>query len=143
MYRLAVLNMLLGFICIFLSASGGTFLSVEVTEAFLSDPEWLQGWNLTLLKSAHNHFNQFGFILLFFGLTLSYSKIPRKFHMAQSCGLWLGTLAMGPGLIWKSYEMPSRDESLVSYLIGFGVSLSLVAIAGHIIGLMKKLMEKT
>ena len=132
-YRLAIFNILFGFVCLFLSASGGAFLSVEVTEAFLSDPAWLHGWNLTLLKSAHNHFNQFGFITILFGLTLSYSRIPRKFHLIQSVGLWLGALAMGPGMIWKSYEMPSRDETLATYAIGLGVSLALLAIVGHIV----------
>ena len=141
MRRIAVLNILLGFCCILLAASAGAFLSLEITHSFVSDPEWLSSWNLTLLRSAHNHFNQFGYLMVLFGLSLPYSRIPDRFLVWQSSGLWLGAVAMGPGMVLKAYEAPSKEEGLLTYVIGLFLSLALAAIALHVLGILSKWMR--
>ena len=126
-----------------LSACGGAFLSTEVTAAFIHTPDWLHSWDYTLLKSAHNHFNQFGYLMVLFGITLPYSKIPLKYKQAQTIGMIAGCVGMGPCMIWKAAVGVSDTNHITSVVIGILVSAALCALATHFAGLMAKYLEKS
>jgi len=140
--RIAILNILCGFIVIFLSACGGAFLSLDVTEAFKHDLSWLDSWDYVLLKSAHNHFNQFGYLMIFVGLTMPYSELSQRHKSWQTIGLICGCIGMGPGMVMRASIGVTGTEHPSGIVVGVLVSLALVALFAHIAGLMAKLKKR-
>ena len=142
MPRLALLNMVIGFVIIFLSASLGTFIVDIMTELFISAPQLTNSWQQTLLRSAHGHVTLLGFTHILFGLTLPYSQLSTRLKFWQTVGIAAGTVAMGPLLLLKSYTPPTSDTDLLSLLIGLMLSLFLFALIFHAFGIFVR-MKKT
>lgn len=142
MPQLAIANMFLGFLILFISASAGAFIGFDITEAFLKDKEYLESWQLTLFRSAHGHFNLFGLIHIAFALTMPYSVLSSKVKRLQTGGLFLGALAMGPLLIWRAYNGPSESLDLNEFLLGIFLSCALASIASHAYGLGVKVYRR-
>lgn len=142
MPRLSILNMAIGFLVLFLAACIGSFIAFDMTEGYLRDPEILSSWQLALQKSSHGHSNLFGILHILFGLTLPYSKLSLNLRKWQTLGLFSGTLAMGPGMLWRAQLGPSESVDLASILVGGGLSLALLTLASHFFGLIYKLLEK-
>jgi hypothetical protein len=134
--------MILGFAIIFFAALGGVFNAFDMTTAFLKDPEQLRTWEMTLLNSAHGHTNLFGILHILFGLTLTYSTwSPRaKFH--QTWMLFCGAFAMGPLMIFRGLAGPSYSFDALGSVMGVCLSLSMTALALHILGLLSKFMRR-
>ena len=143
MPRVGLLNFILGFMTLFLAASAGAFVSFDMTQAFLKDPEQLHSWQLTLLASAHGHTNLFGILHILLGLTLPYSPLPEKFKYTQTFGLFLGVIAMGPLMLAKALGEPSESFDGLGLLIGFCLSASLATLASHAASLSYKYMKRS
>ena len=141
MPRIALLNMALGFLAVFLAACGGVFVANDATNAFLHHPQELQGWQFTLMASAHGHTNLFGMLHILFGLTLPYSGFKGKTHVWQSVGLGLGTLGMSVLMVLRSFVMPSATSDPLGIVLGIMLGAALVAIGSHTAGLLQKLLR--
>ena len=77
MPRIGLLNMVVGFIFIFLSASAGFFLLQSIRVFIIRDNTELLSWWVQLSASAHGHTNLFGMLHILFGLTF-YSVLNLK-----------------------------------------------------------------
>lgn len=140
MSRLAILNMIIGFLAIFVAALGGFFVSFSTTEAYLHNPSDLGSWELTLLGSAHGHTNLFGMLHILFGLTMPYSTQSPAVKNAQTIGFVLGTCAMSGLMVLRSATMPTDQMvDALGALIGVCLMATTVALALHIYGLTLKL----
>lgn len=142
MSRLGLVNILIGFTVLFLSASAGAFLANDITAAFLSDKELLNSWQLTLLRSAHGHFNLFGIVHVLLGLTLPYSPWSLLVKKLQTLGFFLATLAIGPGLMVRAYIKPSSELDAMGLLVGLCLSLGLVTLLSHAAGIAYKIFKR-
>jgi hypothetical protein len=142
MNRLGILNMFIGFVILFLAAAGGSFIAFEMTTGFLKDPQILESWRLTLQQSSHGHTNLFGMLHIMFGLTLPYSDLTLRWKTWQTWGLFLGSLAMGPGMMARALVGPTESTDLTGVLVGLGLSAALLVLVSHAGGLMAKLMRK-
>jgi hypothetical protein len=142
MPRLALLNMLIGFAVLFLAAAAGAFLASDITTGFLRSKAFLDTWGMVLTKSSHGHTNLFALIHIAFGLTMPYSTLSLRLKKAQTVGLLLGTLAMGPGMLVRATMPPSEGIDVVAYVIGVGLSCALAAMFAHAAGLGAKLLAR-
>jgi hypothetical protein len=143
MSRLALLNMFIGFVVLSLVAAAGSFLATEITEGYLHDPGALESWRLLISKSAHGHTNLFSIIHILFGLTLPYSGLSTRSKLAQTVGLGLGTLAMGPVMLLRAYIGPTSKLDSVEVCLGIMLSAALLALATHAAGLALRLMRRS
>lgn len=143
MPRLAIANMFFGFLVLFLAAAAGAIFSQSVTDAMLFKPELLQSWQMTLQRSAHAHTNLFAMIHVLFGLTLPYSSFGPFSKKWQSFGLFCGTFAMGPMMIYRSFAPPTREVQydIATLVTGFLLAIALFAIASHGVALWGKLIS--
>lgn len=141
MPRIAILHMFVGFILIFLSASGGFFLGTEVAEAFIHSPDELHSWFLTLAKSAHGHTNLFGYLHVLVGMTTPYAILSPRMRLVEFIGLCSGSFAMSFLMFYRAYGEPEVSLSFMGILTGACLSLSLVAIAIRVYGIGFKLMR--
>lgn len=142
MNRVGVVNMLIGFVVLFLAAAAGSFIASDMTTGFLRDPELLTSWQTTLLTSSHGHTNLFAMIHILFGLTLPYSSLPVLWKKIQTIGLLSGTLAMGPGMMYRAYEGPTEAMDLSGLLVGLGLSTALITLISHGAGLYLHLLRR-
>ena len=137
MSRLSLINFVIGFTVILIASSAGAFIGLEMTQNEIAKiPE---SWGLVLRRSAHGHFNLFGLIHILFGLTLPYSNVSTIIKKWQSIGLFLGTLSMGPGMIYRSTLPPTDDFDLATWIVSLGLSCYLLAMTIHILGLLLKI----
>lgn len=143
MPRLAVFNMMFGFLVLFLAAAAGAFLATDLTDGYLKDRAFLDTWVLTLTKSAHGHTNLFATIHVVFGLTMPYSIFSSRMKTAQTVGLVLGTLAMGPGMLVRAYSGPVAGLDAIEVVIGVMLSCALIALFSHAAGLAGKLLKRS
>ena len=135
MSRLALVNMVIGFTIIFLSASFGTFIVVELEELFRGAPHLVNDWYMTLLQSSHGHSSLLGMIHILFGLTLPYSRLSATFKFYQTLALIAGSLAMGPILVLRA----TVDSDLLVVISGLLLALFLFAIIFHAFGIYLKI----
>ncbi len=142
MPRLSILNMALGFTVLFLAASGGAFVSFDMTQAYLRDISQLHTWEMDLMKSAHGHSNLFGILHIVLGLTLPYSPLPTKWKKLQTLFLFAGVLAMGPGMMLRAMAGPSDSFDPLGLCIGAGLSLSLACLGTHAAALFYRLIRR-
>ena len=142
MARVALWNIFVGFVVVFISASAGAFIAQDITQNVISGTDGINTWFAILSRSAHGHFNLFGFLHILMGLSLSYSLLSEKSKILQSVFLSMGTLAMGPVLLIKAYTEPTRELDALSYMIGAMLSLALLSIAMHIYGLGLKIIKR-
>jgi len=142
MPRLAILNMAIGFFVVFVAASAGAFISLDITHAFLYDEESLHRWQLLLHRSAHGHTNLFGMLHILFGLTLPYSLCSQRIKIWQTAGLLLGCVAMGPGMILRGAAGPTAATDGLGIALGLLLSATLLAVASHALGLMLKFSRR-
>ena len=141
MPRLALLNMIVGFVIISLAAAFGTFLATDMTEMFVHDPAALSNWQTTLQQSAHGHSNLFGMLHIVFGLTMPYSVLNNRIKSLQTMGLFMGVMAMGPGMLIRANQIPNNEFDLTGVVIGILLSACFAAICMHIFGLTRKFMK--
>ncbi len=138
MKRQYLVLMIIGFFCIFLSAASGAFLSSELTQLFILDPSGLGSWKISLLKSAHGHFNLFGMILILISLSSPYSQLSPFLNRLRFAGCLSGCLAAGPGLLIHAFTQPNLNLNLITILLGAGFSFFLLALWIHMFGLLQK-----
>jgi len=135
MNRIGVINMMIGFVVLFLAAAGGGFVASDLTTGFLRDPEILTSWQTTLLASSHGHTNLFAMVHILLGLSLPYSALSLKIKKLQTFGLLAGTLAMGPGMMYRAFEGPTETLDFSGLLVGIGLSAALLTLISHSAGL--------
>ncbi len=138
MSRIALFNIGLGFVIIFCSACLGAFIASDIAESFLRQTGDLHSWYNILRRSSHGHFNLFGMIHILFGLTLPYSTLTPKLKYWQTIGLISGSIAMGPGMLMRAVIGPTEQFDATGVLLGGLISLALVAIAAHAVGVFMK-----
>ncbi len=143
MPRLALVNILIGFVTLFFAACAGSFISVEMTKGFVHDPMLLNSWQLTLMRSAHGHTNLFAIIHVIMGLTLPYSTLSLRVKRWQTFGLLLGTLAMSIGMMFRSWGIPNEGLDAGQVIVGVMLSCALAAMGVHAVGIGKKLVMRT
>lgn len=139
MSRLALINMVIGFVLVFLSASLGTFIVNEMTELYLTAPEHLAAWQHTLARSAHGHSTLCGLVHILFALTLPYSRLSERLKLWQAVGIFAGSIALGPLLLLKSLMQPSLALDPLSMVMGLLLSLFLFAIIFHAFGIFLRI----
>lgn len=137
MSRLALINMVIGFTIIFLSASFGTFIVVELEELFRSAPHLVNDWYMTLLQSSHGHSSLLGMIHILFGLTIPYSRLSETLKFYQTLALIAGSLAMGPILVLRATAV--INDSFLVVISGLLLALFLFAIIFHAFGIYLKI----
>jgi len=138
MPKLGIVNMILGFAVIAFAAATGALLATDITDAFLNHPERLQTWQLTLQRSAHGHANLFGILHVLFGLTLPWSKLSNRIKTMQTIGLFLGVLAVGPLMYFRSFSAPVLPPDAIGLVTGGFLVMALLAVSSHSFGLALK-----
>lgn len=139
MPRIALLNIMLGFTVLTITAAAGAFLATDITTAYVKDLALLGSWSLHLQRSAHGHTNLFGMLHVLLGLTLTYSIFSPRIKIWQTVGLTLGTLAMGPMMLIKATMAPVEGYDAIGLVIGAMLSAALAALATHALGVGLKL----
>lgn len=139
MSRLALFNGAFGFMWIALAAMAGSFVAIDMTESFVSDPAALHTWQLTLMRSAHGHSNLFGLLHIGFAATLAWSRLSPRIKLGQTIGLVMGSLAMGPVMVLRSYLAVPIGIDLMGITVGVLLTGSLIAIASHSYALFARL----
>ena len=142
MPRIAVVNMAVGFFLLCFAAMGGSFIAFDMTEGYLKDPEILASWQLALQKSSHGHTNLFAIVHVVMGLTMPYSLWSNRTKVWQTWGLAAGSFAMGPMMLVRAAAGPTSSLDPIGLVIGAGLSLSFAALGCHLLGLMRKVLEK-
>ena len=142
MPRLAIFNMMFGFLVLAIAAASGAFVASEITTGYLSDPALINAWDALLRRAAHGHANLFAMIHVLFGLTIPYSRLSTRVKQLQTVGLMLGTVAMGIGLLVRGAVGPSASLDIVEIAIGGALTLALFAVASHAYGLGAKMMAR-
>ena len=141
MPRLAILNMVIGFVVLSLAAAAGSFVATEATEAILKDPALLNTWGQILRRSAHGHTNLFAMTHILFGLTMPYSSLSSRVKKFQTIGMLSGTIAMSAGMYAQSFGAGSLDLTAGSVTVGILLSAALLAIGSHAFGLSIRLVR--
>lgn len=141
MPRIAIGNMLIGFIFVFMSASAGFFLSTEHTRAHIEGGQMLNSWWLQLSSSAHGHTNLFGILHVILGLTIPYSFQGKGIRVCQTIGLFMGGFAMSFLMFLRAQGSPSLEYDAIGILIGVCLSAALVSIGIQIAGLSVKFFK--
>lgn len=142
MRLLRVLNFFLGFSFLFIASSSGFFLAQESSYALLEAKENLSSWIYVLQKSAHAHTNLFGLLHVAFGASLTSSALSFRLKLFQTVGFFLGSLAMSVLLFTRSYlSSNSNFSTLLSFISAFFLAFSLLALATHTFGLLKKMIS--
>lgn len=141
MSRIALTNLLIGFIGVFLGACMGPFMANDMASAILKNPDLIHSWGHQLSVASHGHLSVFGLLQVSMGLTMPYcANVSRKAQWVQTCGMIAGLVAMGPLLYVKSLSVPSIDEFLViDVLLGACLSFTMLAVLIHIYGLAHKI----
>lgn len=139
MSRLAIFNGAFGFLWIALAAMAGSFVALDVTESFLNDTTALHTWQLTLMRSAHGHSNLFGLLHIAFATTLSWSRFSSRIKLWQTAGLILGSVAMGPVMVLRSYLDVPTSVDLMGITVGVLLTAALVSVASHSYALFARL----
>ena len=139
MPRLALINMVIGFTIVFLSASFGTFIVVEMEEMFRSAPHLVNDWYMTLLQSSHGHSSLLGMIHVLFGLTLPYSQLSATVKFYQTLALLAGSLAMGPILALRAIAF--INDNLLVVISGLLLALFLFALIFHAFGIFLRIRQ--
>ncbi len=137
MSKVAICNMLVGFIVLFLAMCAGAFVATAADEAFLQQKELLFSWAYVLQKSAHGHLSLFGYLHILFGLSIPYSRHSQQVKVWQSGGIFLGTFAMSILMILRSWQgVPSAEGiDYLGALIGICLVAAMLSVLVHIHGL--------
>lgn len=141
MSRIGMVNFVIGFGVLFFAAASGGFIAFDLTEGFMRDKALLDTWQSTLLQSSHGHTNLFAMIHILFGLTVIYGRLSHTMQSLQTLGLSLGTLAMGPGMMWRAYSGPSDTLDVTGLVVGIGLSCALLSIFSHFMALSYRLVR--
>jgi hypothetical protein len=139
MPRIALWNLFFGFTLICFAAAAGALVANDLTNSFVDAMEATRpaarDWMMTLQASAHGHSNLFGMLHIATGLTMPYARQNHTTRSLVTAGLTLGSIAMGPLMIWRSMIPPARDIDANGILIGICLSFALGALATHAAGL--------
>ena len=141
MPRIALLNIIIGFSLIILASAAGSFVALDTTYRFLNQ-EGQNNWRAVLEAASHGHTALFGVIHILIGLTLPYSKLPKKFLRIETMMLFCGALAMGPGMYIRGFLGPTSSTEWNGLLVGALLSAWLVGVVMHTTGLVFKYFEK-
>lgn len=141
MRRVALINLTIGFFCIFIAACGGVFVALRLTESFVTGV-LTPNWEAALHASSHGHTSLFGMIHIVMGLTMPYARSSDRMDVLKTIGLFSGAVAMGPMMMIRAALGPTLSTDWSGILVGFGLSLALVAIFFHAISLLRRVLER-
>lgn len=147
MPRIALWNLFFGFALICLAAASGAIVANDMSNAFLDTIQTgrsaTNDWTLTLQGSAHGHVNLFGMLHIALGLTMPYANQTRRLRGLITAGLTMGSIAMGPLMIWRSFLQPVREIEANGILIGIFLCFSLAALTVHTAGLWQAFSRRS
>ena len=91
MPRIAILNILIGWVAIVISAFGGVFIANDLASEFVINSGFQDSWRAVITQSSHGHFNMFGMLHIFMGLTMPYSLLSQRVKKISNwdAKLWL------------------------------------------------------
>jgi hypothetical protein len=141
MSRVGLVNMAWGFFLIFVAACGGAFVALRLTEAFMTSA-FTPTWESVLTASSHGHTALFGVIHVLLGLTIPYDGRTSIFRNFKSLGLFFGSFAMGPLMLFRAALGPSIGTSFNGVAIGVCLSCALVAILVHCVDLTRRVVVR-
>ena len=140
--KLGVINIIIGFLLIFIASSGGFFIAKWQKDIIINqNPMELLDWWGLLAKSSHGHTNLFGMFHILFGLTLNLSAHHHHLKVFQSIAILFGSIAMSLLLFIRAYHTPSSISDPLAITIGSCLSFFLLAILLHILGVVFKLTK--
>lgn len=139
MPRIAQWNLFFGFLIICLAAAAGALVANDMSNEFINSIESgrspSRDWMATLQGSAHGHSNLFGMLHITLGLTMPHVRQSHRSRLLITLGLTLGTIAMGPLMIWRSFLPPVRHLESNGILIAIFLCLALISLTIHTAGL--------
>lgn len=142
MSRLGLLNMAWGFFILIFTGFMGMFNAYSLTDVYLKGREVVPQWEQVLFDSAHGHLGLFGIIHVLMGLTFPYSTMPDLVKRLQTIGLVLGCFAMGPLLVVRGKLGPEVSFSPLGMTIGLCMTLAMMSLIAHLIGLAEKVYRR-
>jgi hypothetical protein len=137
MSRVGLLNLAWGFFMIFMAACGGAFVALRTAENFISGTLAPQ-WEAVLQASSHGHTALFGVIHILLGLTIPYARSSIRHDQLKSLGILAGSFAMGPLLLIRASLGPTLSTELNGVMVGVALSMALLGILFHAIGLLRR-----
>ena len=141
MPKISLINICFGFFLIFCASMGGFFLGQETKEIISQNSLDLLKWEILIYKSAHAHTNLFGMLHILFGITIPYSKLSLTFKKLQTLGLMLGSLSMSVIMFFRAKINPYMDSDYGGAVMGVFLTLALLSIGVHCIGLTYKIIR--
>ena len=142
MSKVSLVNILIGWIGLVISAFAGVFIANDLSTEFINHSELSETWKSIILQSAHGHSNMFSMIHILFGLSCSYSDYSNRTKLIQTVMLFLGIIAMGPLLYIRSNIKPTPEMGLVEISIGICLCLCLLSMCSHCLGIASKLFKR-
>ena len=139
MPRMSLILFILGFGAILGGLISGVFHAFTLTEMTLNPDLAPSQWELSLTRTAHGHSSLFGFLMIFMGLTLPYSRLPPRIKKLQAWSLVGGWIAMGPLLVVRAQLGPAPSTSPLGLLMGAFITFALTGILVHLVGIALKL----
>ena len=74
MSKVSVINVLIGWIGLVISAFAGVFIASDLSTEFINHSQMSETWKSVIIQSSHGHSNMFSMIHILFGLSLSLFK---------------------------------------------------------------------
>jgi len=142
MSKVSLINVLIGWIGLVISAFAGVFIASDLSTEFINHSQMSETWKSVIIQSSHGHSNMFSMIHILFGLSLSYSVYTNRTKIIQTIFLFMGIVAMGPLMYLRSNIKPTPELGLVEVSIGVCLSLSLLSMCSHCIGIASKIFKR-
>ncbi len=142
MSKVSLINVLIGWVGLVISAFAGVFIASDLSTEFINHSQMSETWKSVIIQSSHGHSNMFSMIHILFGLSLSYSVYSSRIKLIQTILLFMGLIAMGPLMYLRSNIKPTPDLGLVEVSIGICLSLSLLSMCSHCMGIASKLFKR-
>ena len=118
MSKVSLINILIGWIGLVISAFAGVFIASDLSTEFINHSQMSETWKSVIIQSSHGHSNMFSMIHILFGLSLSYSVYTNRTKIIQTI-FFMGIVAMGPLMYLRSNIKPTPELGLVEFPLVF------------------------
>ena len=135
--------MFLGFLWLSIAAMAGPFLATDLTERFINDAASVSAWLPVLARSAHGHLALFGVVQILSGLTFPYSPFSLRLKKVQTAAISCGAVAMGPLMLLRALGGVAPSYDVLGVVIGALLSVAMLGLISHAVGLALKLLQST
>jgi hypothetical protein len=142
MSKVSLINVLIGWLGLVIAAFAGVFIASDISTEFINSSQMSETWKSVIIQSSHGHSNMFSMIHILFGLSLSYSVYTSRVKFIQTIFLFMGLFAMGPLMYLRSNIKPTPEMGWVEVSIGVCLSLSLLSMCSHCLGIASKFFKR-